>query len=789
MPSHPEPSLKAGLTALKQGNYQTAKTILEAVTATTSDRTATLQAEIGLVVAYARSGEVPKAIALCETLTQSDNPQVKEWAERSLQKLTKRYKNHTPLKTESKTDVTGFVPFENSSPTPSTVTSESEFQESENREGKEDTGDELITSQRVSAPNSTLRVATTRGGPHAWLPSAYSMPRVSVPTTPSLSLSASSISPTVTPSDSSATVNRDRTKPLTIYWRQAGRARVWQPLPKRGLKLLRLLQLGTFVALFWVIRALLMLTMRFINDILVKLPFLEPIQLLYTNPTIFLLISLFLLFCLSPWLLDRLLAEFYGQQPLAKDLLNRSSKEAVRVLQRYCQQRGWQTPKLFIIPLAAPVAFTYGNLPRTARIVVSRGLLEQLADDEIATIYASQLGHIAHRDYGVMSLVLLVTIPVYQLYRQFAEWGDRSLPSIWHHVLGVLASLIYCVWCLLVGTALWLSQLRLYYSDRVGAEVTGNPNGLTRALLKIAIGIAGDVQKQEHTSWQLESLNIVMPVGYEQSLCLGSIASHTTFESFLMWDNLNPYRWWFVINNTHPLIGDRLQRLCQIARNWHVVPELYLESQRPLRVKRQSFLLQIAPFLGIILGIVFGGLIWLIWQIIFAFKILNLTWIYDDWNFLKGSILIGFSIGILLRINSFFPNIKPTNVQTDDRLPNLLTNPAALPIDSTGVRLVGKLLGRQGTSNYLGQDLILQSSTGLVKLHHVPWLRQGINLQELIGRQIVVTGWLRRGATPWIDIQSLQTQGGRTLNSPHPILSIVLAVAAEVWGAYILLRG
>ncbi|MCX7596857.1 MAG: M48 family metalloprotease, partial [Fischerella sp.] len=636
---------------------------------------------------------------------------------------------------------------------------------------------------------STLRVSTTRGGPHSWLPSAYSMPRVCVPKTSSLSLSGSSISPHFTPSNVSTTINRNQTKPLTIYWRQAGRAKVWQPLPKRGLKLLRLLQLGTLVALFWVIRALLVLVMRFINDILVQLPFFEPIQLLYNNPSIFLLLSLFLLFCLSPWLLDRLLAEFYGQQPLAKDILNRSSKEAVRVLQRYCQQRSWQTPKLFIIPLAAPFAFSYGNLPRTARIVVSRGLLEQLADDEIATIYAAQLGHIAHWDCGVMSLVLLVTIPVYQLYWQFAEWGNRSSPSIWRHVLGVLASLIYCVWCLLVGTALWLSQLRLYYSDRVGAEVTGNPNGLVRALLKIAIGIAGDVQKQEHTSWQLESLNIVMPVGYEQSLCLGSIAAHTTFESFLMWDNLNPYRWWFVINNTHPLIGDRLQRLCDIARIWHVVPELYLESQRPLRVKRQSFLLQIAPFLGIILGIVLGGLIWLIWQIIFAFKILNLKWIYDDWNFLKGSILIGFSIGILLRINSLFPNIKPTNVQTDARLPNLLTNPAALPIDSTGVRLVGKLLGRQGTSNYLGQDLILQSSTGLVKLHHVPWLRQATNLQELIGRQIVVTGWLRRGATPWIDIQSLQTQSGKTLNSPHPILSIVLAVAAEVWGAYILLRG
>ncbi|WP_236849413.1 M48 family metallopeptidase, partial [Chlorogloeopsis fritschii] len=589
-------------------------------------------------------------------------------------------------------------------------------------------------------------------------------------------------------SSSSAIVKLEKPKPPILYWRHAGRAKVWQPLPKRGLKLLRLLEVGTFIALFWVLRALVMWAMKFINDILVKLPFVEPIQLLYRNPTSLLLILLLLLMCVSPWLLDWLLIEFYGQKPLEKDTLNRYSKEAVRVLQRYCQQRGWQIPKLRVLPIAAPIAFTYGHLSRKARIVVSQGLLEQLAEDEIATIYASQLGHIAHKDCTIMSLVLLVTIPVYLLYQQIAKWSDEA-SQVWRTVFGVLASIIYGFWCLFVGTALWLSQVRLYYSDRVGAEVTGNPNGLVRALLKIAIGITDDVQQQEHTSWQLESLNIVMPVGYKQSLCLGTIAPYTTFESFLMWDCFNPYRWWFVINNTHPLMGDRLKRLCRIARHWHIAPELYLESQQPFSIKRQSFLLQIAPFLGIPLGIVCAVLIWVVWQTAFALKLLNLKWIYDDWRYVIGCMVIGFSIGILLRMNSFFPDIKPTTVQTDEHLPELLTNPTALPIDSVGVRLVGKLLGRQGISNYFGQDLILQSPTGLIKLHQASWFGKSLKAQDLIGRQVTVTGWLRRGATPWIDIQTLQTQSGKTAPSFHPICSVALAVALEVWGAYILLTG
>jgi len=720
MPSDPEQSLDAGISALKQGDYQKALAILKAVATTEGDRDSGLQAQIGLVVAHARSGEVTEAIALCHTLTQTDNQQVQEWAERSLEQLTKRHQGERGSK-------------------------------------------------------GALVQGSTCAGEHGKEIKNYDFP-----TTPP---------PSLPPSSPETPVTRAKAKPLTIYWRQARRAKVWQPLQELNLIPLRLLMAGTLLALFWVMRELLVLAMTVINDILVKLPFLEPIQLLYRNPDPLVLLVLVILVCACPWLLDWLLITFYDRRELSKDTLSKHSRETVRLLQRFCHQQGWQLPKLGVLPMSIPVALTYGNLPRTARIVVSQGLLEQLAEDEIATIYALELGHIAHWDFVVMSLVLLLTIPVYRLYQQFSDWGDSASQQIWRFVMGIMASLAYGVWCLLTGTALWLSQLRLYYSDRLAVGMTGNPNGLVRALLKTAIGIADDIQKEEHTPWQLESLNITAPVGYQQSICLGSIAPHTTFESFLMWDYLNPYRWWFLINNTHPLMGDRLQRLSSIAQYWHLEKELYLEPQKPLLSKHQSFFLQIAPFLGIALGVVFALLIWLGWQIAFTFKFLNLKWIYDDWSFLTGSLLIGFSIGILIRINSFFPEIKSANVQTDDHLPSLLANPTALPIDSVGVRLVGKLLGRRGTSNCLGQDLILQSSTGLVKLHHISWLGQQIFPQDWIGRQIIITGWLRRGATPWIDIQTLQSQSGKIINSPHPIWSTVLAVAAEAWGAYILLKG
>ncbi|MEM9922361.1 MAG: M48 family metalloprotease [Cyanobacteria bacterium P01_D01_bin.50] len=747
MSSDSKASLKAGLAALKEEDYPTAKIILEDVAARDDDTHQSLQAQIGLVVAYSRSGEISMAIALCESLIQSDRSQVQQWAEKSLKQLKKQN-----IKKNTEPDSTGFVAFESpdeevetafislSTPPPPPPS--------------------FLTSEAIDTSPLKETAAKRRKKPHG---------------------------------DRIASVNSIKTKRdnrnENIHWRLGRRAKVWQPLPKRNFIRLRLVGFGTFITLFFLVEALVKLVMELINNILVALPFLEPIQLLYKNPT-FLLLGIFLiLLVVSPWLIEWLLCNFYGKKTLKRESLNTYSREAVRVLQRYCQPRGRSLPPLGILPIATPIAFTFGHLPRTARIVVSQGLLEQLADDEIAAIFACQLGQIARIDCTVVSLVMAIAIPVYQVYQLICRQADNISNRIGRTVVGIIGNGVYGIWCLLTGTGLWLSRIRTYLNDRIGAEVTGNPNALIRALLKIAIGNADDILKVELTSWQLESLSLLMPVSHKQSLWLGSLAPNTTFESLLMWDYLNPYRQWFVINNSHPLMGERLQRLCKIARHWHVEPELYLETQQPLKLKRQPFLLQTAPFLGLFIGTAFALFFWLAWHAAFTLHLINLKWIYDDWQFAQGFMLIGFSIGILIRINFLFPNIKTETLQTSESLPELLANPATLPIDSTPVEFRGKLLGRRGCSNYLGQDLILQVGNSLVKLHHISWLGQSANPQDFIGRTVSVTGWLRRGATPWLDIQTLKTQSGKTLNSPHPIWSAILSVAIFAAGTYIILTG
>lgn len=753
MASVPDSSLNVGLAALVQGDYPTAIAHLEAVCQTQSNQAARVRAQMGLVVAYERTGQISRAIALCQTLTKSTDPQVREWADYLQAELTKRYTPEQAAGSNShESDITGFMTFD-SSPI------RGQKQDKVTR-GEEDKG-----NFHKSSPES----------PHA------------------------------------------------CGWRQAGRAKRWQSLPKVNLIPLWLLQISTATLLFWLLRELLKVAMAFTNDLLVNLPYLEPFQPFYRDPTQFVLLTLGILLGLLPWLLDGLLRLLYGLQPLLTNTLSTHSPEAVRVLQRYCRQRSWPLPQLGILPTSAPVALTYGNLPRTARIVVSQGLLEQLADDEIATIYAGQLGHIAHWDFVVMSLVILVTQLPYTVYRQVSQWGDQISNSILRLTAAAIASFAYLVWYLLSGSALWLSQLRIYYSDRFAGELTGNANGLTRALLKIAIGISSDIQQQGHTTWLLESLDLLTSVGYHQAIALGSLHPSAQYEPVLAWDCINPYRYWLTINNSHPLMGDRLQGLTRIAHDWHLETELNLleedkgtkgqgEHVRRTRAGgRSSLLLQGAPFFGIPLGFAFGGLTWLIGGIGILLGIAQMAWMYGDWLVIKGCLPIGFSIGTFVRINSFFPDIKPSTVQTDtpvlrtpeperDSLPSLLhllANPTALPVDSQPVRLQGKLLGRRGISNWLGQDLILHSPTGLVKLHYLPSLglvgnlltRQSFKATDLVGQHLIATGWFRRGATVWIDIDTLQAQGGKASRGGHPTWSTLLASGAAAWGAYIILQG
>lgn len=827
MPPVPDPSstppsravadVEAGLAALKQGNYARAIALLE-TTRLPATHPLAMRSQMGLVIAYARNGDAVRAIELCQRLNQSENSQVRQWAAETLTSLAKRYpqlqtetagtegvQQNSNLQSseravegwntlarqenQSEVDLTGFVPLDQEVPTKAAVEGDvtgfvpidSVAQARLDQGWNVETGNPSQPSQPPSgSQRSTQPRMTRRPGKREVLGQPVSAANQDL-----LSDAGDALvqPPTFEPT-----------------WRNAGRAARGQSLGKVKVARFVLAQFATAIVLFWMVQTILFSSLSTLSSGLSRISFLQVRYTMGEPPTWSLLIGLIIVFLASRWILDALLRSAYGLQPFSLNQLLIYSPEAAQSLPRFCRQRRLPLPALGVLPTAEPIAFSYGCLPRVTRIVVSQGLLEQLAEDEIAAVYANEVGHLVYWDVPLMSLVAVLTQVPYTLYWMTAEWGNRKQAAITKASATLISAVSYGVYSLLRWVALWLSRQRVYFSDRVATELTGNPNGYTRALLKMAIGTAQQVQAQGRTSYLLEGLDVLTPLSHRVATPLGSIYPFTPLEPVLAWDWINPFRHWLSLNQAHPPTGDRLHLLSLYARHWKLEPELSLDQeQRAVNRKTgltgqqwQTLLLQGAPFFGLGIGFAIAWLCaflgWAGWRLNFP----QLAWMYGDTSLRSGLPLVGFSLGTFLRINPFFPDIKFFGTQTAEPFPTLaelLRQPTAVPIDSLPIRLEGKLLGRVGISNDLSQDLLLQTATGIVRLHCLSrWgpignlFPQEVRPTDLLNQNLLVTGWFRRGTTPWIDVETLRTTGGRTHRSYHPVWSTILAIITAVWG-------
>lgn len=830
--------LETGLAALKDDDYATAIAILERVCERELHQPTVYRAQIALVKAYQKNRAPDQAIALCQTLTRSSNPKIKQWAIDRLGKLQK----HSPAPRSQPADFslsqdaanvnppsgerTGFIPLEDSpgeTATPPPIGDRTGFIPLEDNSPRE----KSTPSHPPLPPPLPGKGKPPNGDRSGFTPlnppaKPSRKPRSQPPSPPPMPPKppASPAKSRKTPPSPVADKNQSRKPdpPQTetpiapkrqLTWRQAERAEKWRPLKVVKPRQLFFTQIATAIGLFWMLHLLLHWGMALANEILYRLPLLWPIQAFYRDQTWVLLGGLAVFFAASPWLLDAILRQFYGMKSLSLKALGEFSPEARRLLPRYCFDRKLPTVQLGILPTSAPIAFTYGCLPRFARIALSEGLLQELEDDEIAAIYAGELGHIQSWDFPLMSLaVLLCQIP-YLIYWQVAREADKLLEeqktvlrTLTLGMAGVISAVAYGFYRLLRWPVLWLSRQRLYYSDRVAASLTGNPNGLTRGLLKMAIAMVKDIEKQGQTSFAMEGFDLLMPISPAQGIALGSCGAIAGWETLLQWDRRNPHEKWLSVNNSHPPLGRRLTLLDLYARFWKLDSELDLANSSDIgssasgKGKVKRLFLQGAPYFGLPLGLLLGGAIWILGAILSQLGMGALDWVWGDEAILQGSVAIGISLGIFIRINHFFPDVTRKNLQVNPDLAEAIADANALPVDSPPISVEGTLVGRPGVSNWLGQDLMVRSPTGLLKLHCFSQLGPLLYLwpdahgpKDWLGQSVTVTGWFRRGTTVWLDVEVLKNAEGKSRYCYHPIWSTILAALGVLLGVYLISRG
>ena len=114
-----ESSLQAAREALQQGDYPTAISYLEAIYQNEINELSQLRAQ-GEFLARTENSEISRelaqfneAIALCQILSHSSNPQVKEWAVRACAELSDRDPTKSAADaTVTESDLSGFIVFD-----------------------------------------------------------------------------------------------------------------------------------------------------------------------------------------------------------------------------------------------------------------------------------------------------------------------------------------------------------------------------------------------------------------------------------------------------------------------------------------------------------------------------------------------------------------------------------------------------------------------------------------------------------------------------------------------------
>ena len=495
-------------------------------------------------------------------------------------------------------------------------------------------------------------------------------------------------------------------------------------------------------------------------------------------------------FFISPLIMDWVQRLVYGTQWTTVEEIESLSPESAQIIRKVCKEKKLKQPRLGIINDQNPTAFTYGSLPNSARLVVSRGLFTYLDDDEVATVYAHELGHIVHWDFAVMTLAATLVQLLYLIYSYSREIGRNLGNSDGAKKVrgGLQAASLAALVFFTLGEylQLYLSRTREYYADHFAAEVTGNPNGLSRALVKISYGIVEEGKRcEEQNQPPSKVLQGMRALGIADSKNAGAAgtayrvaADSNSVGLVFLWDLFNPWAKWMELNSTHPLTGKRVRALGNYAEQLDLTSEFdmvrVVRAGNQLDKKRlysgfiQDVALMGSPLIGGAVGLMAGA---------------GVAMTSDNPFLVLSGALLGLAVGILLHAFVMYPKMQRPN-ETD--ILALMSDAYASPLRGTPVMLKGEIIGKGNAGNRVNEDFQFRDKTGMVYLDYSSrfgalgnfffgWRQAG----KYVSQPVALTGWFRRGLAAKVDLNEMECDQG-LVKSYHrfgKLVSVTLCLA------------
>jgi heat shock protein HtpX len=159
------------------------------------------------------------------------------------------------------------------------------------------------------------------------------------------------------------------------------------------------------------------------------------------------------------------------------------------IARRLAQQAGIPEPTVRIVTRMRPESYALGGRS-DGTIVITRGLVRELTDDEIEAVLAHEISHLANGDGRLMGLLLVPLLIAEHVgsderpkFQAIHTYGTVIFVYVGQLLVWAVITAVTTVqlWCCLLGVALF-SRGRELAADSGAAELTGSPSTLASAL-------------------------------------------------------------------------------------------------------------------------------------------------------------------------------------------------------------------------------------------------------------------------------------------------------------------
>ncbi len=445
-------------------------------------------------------------------------------------------------------------------------------------------------------------------------------------------------------------------------------------------------------------------------------------------------------------------------------------------IKRLCAERGVKVPRIGLILSGTPNAFSFGHIPANARVVVTSGLLEVLTPEEANAVLAHEIGHIEHWDFAIMGVAALAPLLLYQLYV-----FTRNIKNV-----RSIAYTAYFAYLISQFVVLLLNRTREYFADHYAAEVTGAPDVLSSALVKIACGMVraeGEARRLAKESGGAElrhrrmagalALMGISNVRSGEALALGG-ANPAEAAAVMRWDLVNPWARLFEMNSTHPLTAFRVRAMNRQAAAMNRAPQYPLHENE--HIGWGTFAIEV--------------FLWAAPMACLFFVMLSVglnEWLTRYRVHVPGNTIsyVAIFAGLTLMLRTwcrYNGEFQPATIGS------LIEDVEVSEMHPRAVRLEGEILGRGVPGAFWSPDLVLRDSSGIIFLLHrqsIPLARLLFALtsaDEYIGRKVTVEGWFRRTVRPYVEMSSLTGEDGKSRRAYSRWVQYALGLILVVGG-------